>query len=452
MKAIRFSLTSLMLLALAGWLAVAPSASAAELARQFELEEFSVFEAEGPLQYMLRSGQYARDCGDEPDERVKTYPALKSANPVYGSVPFAMDLLDFNSGQAYCFVLDESGGAGTGYDRLYFDANHDFDLTNDRVLKPAEDLPEGFEAGRGGPQETMFESADVRLIGAANETLPPVTVWPRVLTAGSRRIVFFLVPTARRGKITLGSKEMDVILAQTSVVTGRYDHPSTGLFLDNQQTGLGVLSDWPEVDGTLYRILPTPAGDKVTVRAYDGAFGTLEVQSSSGAPAEVERGWFHGEGIIIDIAKCSKEGSKLRVPVGDYRPYYLAVRVGKLRAGVRARIPEPREKVPPAPLGLHVREGQPCVFKLDQKPDVVFQTPELSERLEPGQEVQIKALMVDSATNLMLAGLEDTTRKVGEPLKLPDGSEYQRYESLDPVIKIANAAGETVAEGKMPFG
>ena len=72
--------------------------------------------------------------------------------------------------------------------------------------------------------------------------------------------------------------------------------------------------------------------------------------------------------------------------------------------------------------------------------------------LEPGRQVQIKAVIVDSATNLMLAGLEDTTRKVGEPLKLPDGSEYQRYESLDPVIKVANAAGETVAEGKMPFG
>ena len=67
------------------------------------------------------------------------------------------------------------------------------------------------------------------------------------------------------------------------------------------------------------------------------------------------------------------------------------------------------------------------------------------------QEVQIKAVMVDSATNLMLAGLEDTTRKVGEPLRL-GGIEYQRYESIDPVIKIVDAAGETVAEGKMPFG
>ncbi|MBN2128786.1 MAG: hypothetical protein JW741_04790 [Sedimentisphaerales bacterium] len=452
MKTVRFSLTRLILVGLAGWFLTAPLAAADESARQFELEEFSVFEVEGPLQYMLRSGQYARDCGDEPDERVKAYPSLKSAKPVYGSVPFAMDMLDFNSGQIYCFVLDESGGAGSGYDRLYFDANHDFDLSNDRVLKPAEDLPEGFEAGRGGPQEMVFESADVRLVGADNETLPPLTVWPRVLNAGSRQILFFVVPTARRGKITLGSKEMDVILAQTSVVTGRYDHPSTGLYLDNQRTGLGVLSDWPEVDGTLYRIFPTPAGDKVTVRAYDGAFGTLEVRSSSGTPAKIDRGWFQGEGIIIDVAKCSKEGSRLSIPVGDYRPYFLSVLLGNLRAGIRAKIPEPREKSPPVVLGLHVREGQPCVFKLDQKPDVVFQTPELSERLEPGQEVQIKAVMVDSATNLMLSGLEDTTRKVGEPLRLSGGIEYQRYESIDPVIKIADAAGETVAEGKMPFG
>jgi len=290
------------------------------------------------------------------------------------------------------------------------------------------------------------------------------------MDAGSRKIVFFLVPKARRGTITLGTKEVNVILAQTPVVTGRYDHPSTGLFLDNQRSGLGILSDWPNVDGTFYQILPTPAGDKVAVRPYDGALGTLEVRSTSGTPAEIERGWFQGRGVVIDVAKCSKKGSKLSIPAGDYRPYYLSVQLGKVRATIRAKAPEPREKVPPPVFGLKIREDQPCVFKLDQKPDVIFQTPELSERLEPGQEVQIKAVMVDSErlepgqevqikavmvdsnTNLMLAGLDDMTRKVGEPIKLPDGGEYQRYASIDPVIKITSAAGETVAEGKMPFG
>ena len=51
-----------------------------------------------------------------------------------------------------------------------------------------------------------------------------------------------------------------------------------------------------------------------------------------------------------------------------------------------------------------------------------------------------------------IAALEDVTQKIGESIKMPDGTEHERFQSIDPMVKITNSSGQCVAEGKMPFG
>ncbi len=63
-----------------------------------------------------------------PKKEVKKYPQIKAKKPLYGAVKFDFYYLQPQSGTEYQFVIDASGSAG--YDRLYFDANRDFDLTN----------------------------------------------------------------------------------------------------------------------------------------------------------------------------------------------------------------------------------------------------------------------------------------------------------------------------------
>jgi hypothetical protein len=47
------------------------------------------------------------------------------------------------SGTAYHFALDESGGTGAGYDRLYLDLDRDGNLVDESPLTPLADPPAG---------------------------------------------------------------------------------------------------------------------------------------------------------------------------------------------------------------------------------------------------------------------------------------------------------------------
>ena len=64
-----------------------------------------------------------------------------------------------------------------------------------------------------------------------------------------------------------------------------------------------------------------------------------------------------------------------------------------------------------------------------------------------GKEAKAQALQ-----HLKMMGLDDRTKQTKTFFNMPEGTEYIRYASLDPEVEITNAAGEVVAEGKMPFG
>ena len=57
---------------------------------------------------------------DEPQEKLLEQPACKSSQPVYYAAQYG-DAED----NVYTFLIDESGGPGTGYNVVYVDANND---------------------------------------------------------------------------------------------------------------------------------------------------------------------------------------------------------------------------------------------------------------------------------------------------------------------------------------
>ena len=422
----------------------------------FDMEEFSVFEYEGPLTGQLWMGQYVRECGYKPSEKVKAYPAFKSDKPIYGTAKFDMSLVPYGKGIDYCFAIDECKGTDTGYDRFYFDTNHDFDLTNDAAVAPMEKLPRPLAGqNRSDGQNVFFGYLQFSIDYGPDKASWPVKIIPQLRQFAASNRVSFIVPTARRGKIKLGSKEYEAVLSQASMLTGRYDRPTVYLYLGSDMESMPLLCGWRYVDGTFYILSPTPAGDKLTVTPYTGPFGVLEV-AANGADAtegKVELGWLVSKDAIIDVGKCPREDGRPKVPVGDYKPFRLAIRRGELRVGFALNTQQLDEAPAEPPVfAIRVREGRPYVFDFSGEPEVVFKSPAAGERFKAGGQLKVEAFIYDPDMDVLIAGLEDTTRKLGDPIKLPDGTDYQRYQSLDPVVKITDSAGECVAEGKMPFG
>jgi hypothetical protein len=418
-------------------------------ARVFRLEEVSISDCPEPVRSRLLLGQYAPECGDVPLPGV-TYPEFKSDRPIYGAITFDMSIFDPQAGIRYCFAVDESGGTGTGYDKLYFDLNRDSDLTNDAPVTRVQDTPAGMPGGR---DTISFETIRVGL------DYGPDGIWTQAVTPRLMSMsnvpprMFFAAPTARKGKIVLGSDEVELVLAQYQSIAGRYDRPMTGVFLTGKTELLPFLACWPHVDGTFYRLSPTPAGDKISVEPYSGPFGTLEIGTGGRDIAQpgVDIGFLQSNEAFIDLTACTRTDGKWNVPVGDYRPLRMGIRYGERRIGLSADLSQAGQMtVRPAVFPFSIRHNAPFVLDFPGKPEVIFVSPG-DKPVRAGETLRVGAILRIPGMDMMIAALEDTTRKTGS-MKMPDGRDFDRFESLDPAIRIVNTAGQTMAEGKMPFG
>lgn len=226
-------------------LLVSPGAGGAEAgALVFKLEPFNITEYDGPLKYHLRMGQPVVFENQGPSSEVKAYPPLKSALPVYGQIFLGGNPFDPSSGEAFHFVLDESGGPGSGYDRLVFDQNRDLDLTNDPVIRKDANPPQRLVISGLAGAQVVFEAFDVVLNSDNAAQARTQRVIPEYQGVQERHVVSFLAPVGRAGKIQLGSQTHDCILAQ-SVITGGFDSPWLYCFLDGKAQGLDVLGCRP---------------------------------------------------------------------------------------------------------------------------------------------------------------------------------------------------------------
>jgi hypothetical protein len=496
--------------ALIALLWITHEAWSAEDEATFDLVEMSAFfgNQDNPHFYRLTSGQYA-PCSIEPNDKVKVYPKLKSKRPWYGSVIFDRDIRDPKAGREFHFVLDESGeelsfdraaaektgpslldrlaglfGGGTtqqfdttslqegSYDRLYFDLNRDLDLTNDPVLKPMKNPSLGAIPRQDANQKLIYDYLNVEFDYGPGLGNRPFRILPRLMIQEHEgeeyALMSFVSTVVRRGTIRIGSREYSVVMGQPHIITGRFDRPFTGLFLTSQDASEShswwdgeYLMATRIADGELYTTSTTPLGDKLIVKRYQGDTGVLKVGSGGRKLDKLSfRGSVRSEITALPVGEmtASEGAQQCKLPVGDYLPSYLSIDFGRLSINVSENYHsdgKPRERSErPYVYGLKIRKNEPFVLDFSNEPQVMFASPAEGQEFKPGDEIQVYAVLTDPVLDMMIRGLNDTTRKETKEQETGDGSTYtyEQFVSLDPIVKITDASGDVVSEGRMPFG
>ena len=441
-------------------------------ARTFRLKEVSAFDiAEQAREF--GEGQRA-SYSDKPDPNVQAYPRFISPQPIYGKVSFTDPLDKPDPRTTYHLALDESGGMGQGYDRLYFDLNQDGDLTNDKVRTAQKNPPKGATLYYSNPiPQVCFETLAIPLpFGTAGER--PLEVMPRLLVSGEGyKTLSFITTKARQGRIRLGGGKYDVLLGHNYITAGWFDDPWTALHVIPAGSksrvrwiGGDQLVTMHKIDGTFYQFSATPAGDKLTVRPYTGPCGGFEAgagyrevevvdvqgalrsRTTTVAVGEVGYDYRHAPA-VSPVRTC-------KLPVGDYLPENLTVRLGKLRINLSNNYHTDGKRMDVRGrqwvYGIHIRQDQPFVLDFSNQPAVLFASPPANQRVKPGEEIKVLAVLTDPVLDLMIRRLQDTAGK--RRATTPDGQLTTSYVdiSLDPKVVIRRANGEIVAEGVMPFG
>jgi hypothetical protein len=440
--------------------------------RIFRLQEVSAFDL---TQQAREFGEGQRaSYSDKPDPNVLAYPRFGSQQPIYGKVSFADPLIKPDPRTTYHFALDESGGTGQGYDRLYFDLNQDGDLTNDKVRAAQKNPPKGATLRYSDPTpQICFETLTIPLpFGTAGER--PLPVMPRLLISGpGYKTISFITTKARKGRIRIGGGKYDILLGHNYITAGWFDHPWTALHLipagnKSRLTWRGgdQLVALHKIDGTFWQFSATPAGDKLTVRPYAGPVGSFEVGAGSRKVEVVDvQGSLRSRTTTVAVGEVGYDSQRApfispvqtcQLPVGDYLPEGLSVRLGTLCLNLSNNYHTDGKRMDVRGrswvYGVHIREDQPFVLDFSNQPAVLFASPVAHPRVKPGEEIKVLAVLTDPVLDLMICRLHDTAGR--RRATTPDGqlTTSNVDVSLDPNVVIRRAGGEIVAEGVMPFG
>lgn len=461
-----------------------PTADDSGPGKTFKLKTLPLAEAISQQSELAYSGQriylgftkteYYADS-TQPKAEVKKYPKLHSAKPLYGAVPLCFDPKQPKVHTDYLFVIDAS--SGPKYDRLYFDVNRNLDLTDDPPLKLSEsEAPKGLW-DRSDPTEarSVFQELEVPMDFGPDVGLRPVPILPMLFVRSTESAtLMFVAMTCYGGTIELGKQSYDAILAQPHWISGRFDSPDTGIYLTAQPKraqerwwGAERLGSYRLVGDTYYTLTATPIGDELTVKPYRGDLGSFQVAAGGRKLDELQmQGSLTSPAHAVAIGKLATDQDEynslaavkeLQVPAGDYTADYLSVNFGPLRLAVSMNYHtdgSPRNMQRERKYAIQIRKDRPFILDFSAKPEVVFASPAKNQVLHPGDELSVKAVLVDPTLDVMIRRLDDTRQKVKKELNLGDGrtQSYETTKSLDPTVTIKNAAGQTVSEGLMPFG
>jgi hypothetical protein len=473
----------------------------AEQSAVFDLKEVSAFA--GDAGQALMRGAYAQ-CSTEPFKQVKAYPKLKSMQPLYGELQFDRSLAN-REGVAIYFVLDESGDTPpnaekadardakakkpdkrrsvksklSSYDRLYFDANRDGDLTNDPVLKPMKDPPWKLFPGYVFKERMAFDLAKVDVDYGPGIGKRPFSIFPWFMVSDEKRptAMRFAAATARKGTIRLGKDEYDAVLLQEYNLSGRFDQPTTSLHLTSKDHkgdfgsygfDSNLMMTMRHVGDQFYTTAASPLGDKLTVTPYRGAFGVFKIGPGDRKLKDVGfQGSFRSKTTALSVGPnrmnpgdAAKKTSECKLPVGDYLPSYLTIDYGGLQISLSDNYHaegHSRDMRRGRPYTIQIREDKPFVLDFSNKPAVLFASPATDRPVKLGDEVSVKAVLIDPKLDIMIRRMDDPSKKKKETVKYRQGKEmkeytYERPLSLDPKVTITNSSGKNVSEGVMPFG
>lgn len=440
--------------------------------RTSRLKRISAFTVDQKLLVNFVRGQLS-DCSNQPLSEVRVHPAFESDKPLYGSIRFAEEYGQENSGILYHFAVDESQGIGKGYDRLYFDLNRDLDLTNDVPLAPLQNPPKGAMLDYSTiRQQVCFHYLHVSF-DFGSDSQQPLEIMPRLMVYdGEQADMSFVTTQARKGRITVSGQRYDVLLGHNYVVSGWLNRPWTALHLipdgnmnkRSQWQGADRLMGVHRIAGTYYCFSATPAGDKLIAKPYEGKLGTFmggsggrdmtyigcsgSLCSNDKAVAvrgDLESGW-------------AQPSYSSQMPVGDYLPSSLTIQYDKLSIHLSDNYhadgkPRSRAAVDKK-YGIRIRENEPFVFDFSNELEVMFASPPKDYRIKLGEQLTVKAVLIDPELDIMIRRLTATSQKEKQEETVPDGRKHTQWTdvSLEPRVVITRANGEQVAEGVMPFG
>ncbi len=436
------------------------------------LEKVSAFKESQDQPNLSLVRGHLMSCQTQPAGEVKTYPRLKSSKPLYGEAEFDRNYFDRKPGIKFAFVIDESGGTGKGYDRLYFDDDQDRDLTNHPVVKPMKDPPEWRRYKGRELRETIFDHVTVDLDYGPPTGKLSLSLMPRLNVWDSGHAdLCFILPDARKGELQVGKRRFRVFLSQTYFISGRYDRAMTQMALLPTEGEREFASWWGSdrlgamhvFDGRLYQFSTTPLGDKLIVQPYKGDLGVLRIGAGG---RKLDKATMRGSigsqthwlaTGPLEEGGWPKDSTEVSLPVGDYTADLLNFQMGRLRIEVSHNYHSDgsaRERQRDIVYGIKIRKDRPFVLDFSNKPEVLFASPARDQILHPGEELKVNGVLIDPALDIMIRGLTDTTRKQKKEYTNSDGSKsgWEQDLSLDPTVVITDAAGKRLAEGVMPFG
>lgn len=215
---------------------------------------------------------------------------------------------------------------------------------------------------------------------------------------------------------------------------------------------------------TYYRFATNSTGDKLFVRPYEGWLGTFEIGAGGRDTHEVTiTGSLHSKDTAVPIGGELENGwpkpvRSCRLPEGDYVLGDSWITLGRLQIHVSSnRHADGQGRRPPDYprfYAIKIRADKPYVVDFSNKPDVIFALPAKNQQVKLGEQLQVKAVLIDPILDIMIRRLADTTRKQKREYIAPDGQKHtiEYATPLDPKVIITRADGEKVAEGVMPFG
>jgi hypothetical protein len=448
----------------------------------FQLKEISLIEAgKNPRdnhicgQYVFLGFKESANVEDAtvPKKAVKKYPELKGPKPLYGSVKFDQNYLKPETGIEYQFVIDATGSEG--YDRLYFDANRDLDLTNDPSLALTNEYKP--KCLWPGSKDRMFEELSVPMDFGPGYGVRTVKIMPFLndnkndAANYTEVVIFFVNLSFHAGTIKIGDKPVEAVLAQQRI-SGRFDRPNTTIYLREpeekqpweQWWGAQSLGAYRYVGGQYFTISATPIGDKLFVKPYTGKLGVFKIGPGGRDIKDMTAsGSLYSPDHAVAIGNMPKTPGtgmqpvgEWQAPVGDYTAR-LKINYGPLRIGVDSNdysdgkgqdIRRQRK------FAILIQEDKPFVLDFSNKPVVMFAKPAKDSIFKPGDRVEIDAVLIDPILDIKIDELTDTRQKVKEEIYLRDGKKVTREidKSLVPNVTISDSSGKIVAEGPMPFG
>ena len=253
-----------------------------------------------------------------------------------------------------------------------------------------------------------------------------------------------------------------------TVILGRLDAPGTALLLSRKAGAQDAMNWWGgdrlmamhKIGSSYFSCSASQTGDELRVRRYEGDLGTFQIGAGSRTlkPVGVQ-GSLQSRDRAVAVGPVDAHGSpesapSCALPAGEYLPAYLRIQLGHLNIAVSQNYHsdgKPRDRAGrPLVYGIQLRKERPFVLDFSEKPEVMFASPAKDLRVKLGSDVEIKAVLVDPKLDIMIRGLNDTSRR--QSLKEGVPAQFQRDLSLDPKVIVSRANGEKVAEGVMPFG